>query len=115
MSSTEADGSYEHTESTSKSNGKPRREHIASYRCVADPDRHFLGRYFFAGEFDASLTDGVMPTGSLWLNDHSLEVFEVDGEVGEHQQLVRVGEKRLRLLEARFPRLRRALSNPQVS
>jgi len=95
-------------------NGGPRRDHIASYRCVADPANQFLGRYFYQGEFEENLNEGIMPTGSVWLNDHSNDVFEVGGPEGELQQLLKVGPKRLKRLETRFPRLRRALSNPLV-
>ena len=96
-------------------NGEARRDHIASFRCVADPEDNFLGRYFYQGEFDASLEEGVMPTGSVWLNDHNHDVFEVKGDVGEAQRLAKVDPSRLKMLELQYPRLRRALSNPLVS
>jgi len=96
-------------------NGAPLSKRYPSYRCVADPTECFLGSYMTETQMDEGRETGVYPSGSLWLNDHTQEVFEVLGLVGEHQDFLIVGPKRLRLMESRFPRLRRALCNPAVS
>lgn len=95
-------------------NATPRNKKVISLRCVADPDSTYLGSYFYRVELTKSLLDGVMPSGSLWLNDHDRRVYEVLGEIGKMQELFVVSEKRLKLMESRFPRLRRAISNPMV-
>lgn len=64
--------------------------------------------------FKESLERGLMPSGSLWVNDHTQTVGEVLGETGFPQEFLTVGSKRLKKLEARFPRLRRAISNAQL-
>ncbi|NGX46523.1 MAG: hypothetical protein K940chlam2_01715 [Chlamydiae bacterium] len=94
--------------------GTPRNKKVVSLRCVADPANAYLGSYFYRVELTKSLLDGVMPSGSLWLNDHDRRVYEVLGEIGKIQELYIVSKKRLKLMEARFPRLRRAISNPTV-
>lgn len=95
-------------------NGIPRNKKVVSLRCVADPANAYLGSYFYRVELAKSLLDGVIPSGSLWLNDHDKRVYEVLGEIGKIQELFIVSERRLRLMESRFPRLRRAISNPMV-
>lgn len=95
-------------------NGEPRSNSIASLRCVADPDESYLGSYFYEAEMRNNLTMGVMPSGSLWINDHDNQVYEVLGSIGEKQNLLPVSSWRLKKLEARFPRLKRALSSPAV-
>jgi hypothetical protein len=95
-------------------NGQPRRADHPSFRCVADPQEGFLGSFFFGGIMDKNIEAGVMPSGSLWVNDHDSKVYEVMGALGEPQELLPVGKERIKLLEARFPRLRRALCNPGV-
>jgi hypothetical protein len=76
-------------------------------KCVADPSKAFTGRFFYLREFERSIEKGVLPSGSLWLNDHSEKVFEVLGVEGERQQMVIVGRKRLKLLGSRFPMMKR--------
>jgi len=92
----------------------PEIKKVVSLRCVADPANAYLGSHFYRVELNKSLLDGVMPSGSLWLNDHDRKVYEVLGEIGKMQELFVVSEKRLKLMESRFPRLRRAISNPMV-
>ena len=87
-----------------------RNANAPSVRCVADPSNVFLGRYFFQKEFERSVKNAIMPSGSLWINDHTFKVLEVNGVEGEDQELLPVGEKRLKLLETRFPQLGRELS-----
>ncbi len=95
--------------------GGPRNVNIPSLRCVADPEDNYLGSFFFEKDFVESLKDGVFPSGSLWINDHNRSIFEVLGIEGEDFTFHMVGRTRLRLLESRFPRLKRAISNAQVS
>ena len=94
--------------------GVHRNKKVVSLRCVADPDDSYLGSQFYRVELTKSLLDGVMPSGSLWLNDKDSRVYEVLGEIGKLQELFVVSERRLKLMESRFPRLRRAISNPTV-
>ncbi len=95
--------------------GEPRNAWLPSLRCLAEPHPEgYLGSYFFLREFERSMSEGVMPSGSLWINDHTNEVFEVYGEDLEPQELLLVSPRQLRLLHSRFPRLERALSNPAV-
>jgi hypothetical protein len=95
--------------------GKPRNRHVPSLRCVAEPRQGgYLGSYFFVMEFKRSMSEGLMPSGSLWLNDHTQEVFQVCGADLEPQKLVLVGPDQLKLLESRFPRLKRAISSPAL-
>lgn len=95
-------------------NGESRNKIFPSLRCVADPDNCYLGSYFYEVELKKNLDTGVMPSGSLWLNDHDKKIYEIWGSVGEKQQLLVVDPRRIRGLEARFPRLRKALSSPTV-
>ena len=94
--------------------GAPFSQKYACYRCVADPSQCYLGSYMSETQMTYGTKMGVYPSGSLWLNDHTSEVFEVLGIVGEHQDFLIVGSRRLKLMESRFPRLRRALCNPGV-
>ena len=94
--------------------GETRNDSIPSLRCVADPDDCYLGSYFYEAELKANLKVGVMPSGSLWLNDHDRKVYEVYGMEGEEQQLLAVSPVRLKRMEMRFPRLNRALTSAGV-
>ncbi len=95
--------------------GHPRNRHVPSLRCVAEPHQEgYLGSYFFVKEFARSMSEGLMPSGSLWLNDHTQEVFEVYGADLEPQELLLVGPDQLKLPESRFPRLKRAISSPAL-
>ena len=87
-----------------------RNANAPTVRCIADPTNTFTGRYFFKKEFERSVKNAVMPSGSLWLNDHTLGVIEVHGIEGEAQKIIPVGLKRLKLLGSRFPKLERELS-----
>ncbi len=94
--------------------GEARHNNWPTYRCVADPENIFLGSMFFEKQFMPSIEEGHLTTGSLWLNDHEQRVYEVLGVEGDHQELAPVSDRRLTLMEMRFPRLKRALSNPAV-
>lgn len=93
--------------------GRPLHKNYASYRCVADPDDHFLGSYFSKSSMRFSVN--CMPTGSLWLNDHTMEISEIKENGDETKDLIIIDDKRIKELEDRFPRLRRAICNPAVS
>jgi len=93
--------------------GRPLHKNYAYYRCVADPDDHFLGSYFSKSWMKVSINS--MPTGSLWLNDHTNEVSEIKENGDESKELVIINDDRIAELEKYFPRLRRAISNPAVS
>jgi hypothetical protein len=99
--------------------GGARNANAPSLRCVAEP-YHFgeqggyLGSYFYLTEFRYSISEGLMPSGSLWLNDHTQEIFEVYGEELEPQELLLVGRQQLKLLHSRYPRLERAISSPAL-
>jgi hypothetical protein len=95
--------------------GRPRNAWLPSLRCLAEPrPEGYLGSYFFLRDFERSMIDGVMPSGSLWINDHTNEVFEVYGEDLKPQELLLVSPRQLKLLHSRYPRLERALSSPAV-
>lgn len=88
-------------------NGGKRDSQHASLKCIVDPgDGVFFGSFFFEGQFNASLKEGVFPSGSLWYNDHEEKVYEVLGEAGVEQEVFAVGKKRLKMMESRYPRLR---------
>ena len=99
--------------------GGARNAGVPSLRCVAEP-RHggeqggYLGSYFYFKEMSYSVGEGLMPSGSLWLNDHTQEIFEVYGEELRPQKLLLVGRRQLKLLHSRYPRLERAISSPAV-
>lgn len=95
-------------------NGEPRSRNIPSLRCVADPDNCYLGSYFYEAEMRNNLSVGVMPSGSLWINDRDHRIYEVYGVQEETQKLMPVTSDRIKGMEKRFPRLRRAISNPGV-
>ena len=99
--------------------GKARNANVASLRCVAEPYHGeeiggYLGSYFYAKELKHSMSEGVMPSGSLWLNDHTQEIFEIYGEELGPQELLLVGHGQLKLLHNRFPRLERTINSPAI-
>lgn len=94
--------------------GEARHNTWPTYRCVADPENVFLGSMFFEKQFMPSVEEGHWTTGSLWLNDHEQKVYEILGVEGDRQELTPVSDERLALMKMRFPRLKRALSNPTV-
>lgn len=100
-------------------NGGARNAGVPSLRCVAEPyhegeEGGYLGSYFYLREFKHSINEGLMPSGSLWLNDHTQEVFEVYGEELKPQELLLVSRRQLKLLHSRFPRLERAIISPAL-
>ncbi len=108
-----------HKRSARMLSGRARNANVASLRCVAEPYHGediggYLGSYFYIRELKYSMTEGLMPSGSLWLNDHTQEIFEVYGEELEPQKLLLVGRQHLKLLHSRFPRLERTISSPAI-